>query len=63
MGDLERSSDKATDRARPQAKAGGSLEESDESVVPMKVVKATEGKGLCSRTRSLQGRRRRLWRH
>ena len=63
MGDLDRCSSKATERTRPRAEANGLAEESDESVVPMKVVKATGGKGLYSGMRPLQGRRRRLWQH
>jgi hypothetical protein len=36
---------------RPRAKAIRSGEESDESIVPMKTVKAVGGKGLCSMMR------------
>ena len=53
----------ATARARLQTKTSGPGEKSDESVVPVKAVKAAGGKGLCSMTRPLQGRSWGLWRH
>lgn len=41
----------ATAGTRPQAKARRSAEESDESMVPMKAVKAAGGTGLYSMVR------------
>jgi hypothetical protein len=46
----------ATEGARPQAKVLRSDEESDESTVPMKAVKAAGGKGLYSMMRPQPGR-------
>src|SRR5438034_952544 len=53
----------ANERTRPRAESGGLGEESDESVVPVKAVKAAGGKGLYLMKRPLQGRSWRLWRH
>ena len=48
----------ATAGPRPRAKARRPDEESDESIVPMKAVKAAGGKGLCSMARPQQGKER-----
>jgi hypothetical protein len=56
-GDLARGRGWTTEGTRPRAEASRSDEESDESVVPVKVVKAAGGKGLCSKVRPQRERR------